>query len=117
MFLFELPSCSCGMEVVEASAVTEPEIEHLCLQIRTKEGRLVSLKVDTEESDKRRWEDAIRRAAAAYTKDAGRRASTGEGKLFRIFVEKECRNYILRAASEKERDEWLARIGVRLLIP
>lgn len=105
------------MEVVEVSAGTEPEIENQCLRIRTKEGRLVILKVESEESDKRRWEDAIRRAAAAYTEDSSRRASTGEGKLFRIFVEKECRNYILRAASEKDRDEWLVRIAVRLSIP
>lgn len=109
-------SFRCSGMTVEIPPAAGSAADAFHFDLLTMEGRRVQFYVESE-NDRQRWVDAIQSAAKADAHAELAGTEPDAGRSFRIFVERQSRNYTLRAASEEERDQWMERLRVRLFYP
>lgn len=103
---------------VEINTIAGDAADPYRFDLLTSDGRRVELKAESD-IDRRRWVDAIQDAARSQVGEADQVATDkpSSNRCFRLAVTKYKRNYILRAATEEERDQWLEQIQVLSFIP
>ena len=102
---------------VEINAIAGDAADPYRFNLLTSDGRRVELKAESD-IDRRRWVEAIQAAARSQVGEADQVATEkpSSGRCFRLAITKYKRNYILRAATEEERDQWLEQIQVLSLL-